>query len=150
MLEALIEAEKAYKLGEVPIGAVLAEGDKIIARAHNLIETLKDATVHAEMLVIREASQELKNWRLNSFTLYVTLEPCVMCMGAIQNSRIGKVVFGAWDKVAGACGSVHDLSYDNRMKRKIEINGGIEETKCLALLKKFFKQIRSPDGNTNS
>ena len=142
MHEALLEAKKAFDLGEVPIGAVLADGQNIISRAHNLVETRKNAVAHAEILAINEASKILNNWRLNSLTLCVTLEPCVMCLGAIQNSRIKNIVFGAWDKVAGACGSVYKLTYDERAKREIECIGGIEEEKCVSLLKDFFQAQR--------
>ena len=142
MQQALLEADLAYKKGEVPIGAIIRDGEKIIARSHNLIETLKDATSHAEILAIKEASKTLDNWRLNSLTLYVTLEPCVMCMGAIHNSRINNVVFGAYDKVAGACGSVYDLKDDKRAKRTIECIGGVLEERCVTVLQAFFKQRR--------
>ena len=139
---AIEEANKAYQKGEVPVGAVIARDDTIISRAHNLIETNQDATSHAEILAIKEASKFLNNWRLNNCTLYVTLEPCVMCMGAIHNSRIQKVVFGAYDKVAGACGSVVDMSFDNRAKRKIECLGGVMDAECLKILQDFFKERR--------
>ncbi len=142
MREALIEAQKAYQLGEVPVGAVITDGKKIISRAYNLIEKSCDATSHAELLVIKETSKLTKNWRLNDLILYVTLEPCVMCMGAIQNSRISKVVFGAKDKIAGACGSVSDLTYDHRAKKQIDCLGEVLENECAEILKNFFKEQR--------
>jgi len=102
MKEALCEAEKAFEKGEVPIGAVIVYGEKIIARAHNLKEEKKDPTAHAEILAIREATRFLNNWRLNGCSIYVTIEPCSMCAGALVQARVGTLIFGAWDSKAGA------------------------------------------------
>ena len=141
MQNALDEAKRAASIGEVPVGAVIVKDGEVIASAHNLRETTGDATAHAEILVIREACKVLGGWHLDKCTLYVTLEPCPMCMGAIVNSRIGKVVFGAKDAKAGACGSVIDLrSYPLNHKPLVE--SGFMSEESLALLSGFFKEKR--------
>ena len=138
---ALKEAELASSEGEVPVGAVIIKDGEIIASARNNRESTGDATGHAELLAIREACQALGGWHLEKCTLYVTLEPCPMCMGAIINSRIGKVVFGAKDAKAGACGSVLNMcSYP--LNHKPVINPGFMAEECAALLTEFFKKIR--------
>ena len=138
---ALDEAKKAAMIGEVPVGAVIVKDGEIIASAHNLRETSGDATAHAEVLAIRGACDALGGWHLDKCTLYVTLEPCPMCMGAIVNSRIGKVVFGAKDAKAGACGSVIDLrSYP--LNHKPQVESGFMSEESLALLSDFFKEKR--------
>ena len=135
------EAKRAALIGEVPVGAVIVKDGKVIASAHNLRETTGDATAHAEVLAIREACKVLGGWHLDKCTLYVTLEPCPMCMGAIVNSRIGKVVFGAKDAKAGACGSVIDLrSYPLNHKPLVE--SGFMSRESLAILSDFFKEKR--------
>ena len=151
MTEALLGAEKAASLGEVPIGAVIAHSGRIIARAHNLIETKKDATAHAEVLAIRQASEVLGNWRLSECVLCVTLEPCVMCMGAIKLSRIPFLVFGANAPVLGAAGSLCDLT---NVGPELQVVPGVKEAECAAILKNFFavrrieeKQAPSPINN---
>lgn len=141
MQNALDEAKRAALIGEVPVGAVIVKDGKVIASAHNLRETTGDATAHAEVLAIREACKVLGGWHLDKCTLYVTLEPCPMCMGAIVNSRIGKVVFGAKDAKAGACGSVIDLrSYPLNHKPLVE--SGFMSRESLAILSDFFKEKR--------
>lgn len=141
MQNALDEAKRAALIGEVPVGAVIVKDGEVIASAHNLRETTGDATAHAEILVIREACKVLGGWHLDKCTLYVTLEPCPMCMGAIVNARMGKVVFGAKDAKAGACGSVIDLrSYPLNHKPLVE--SGFMSRESLAILSDFFKEKR--------
>ena len=139
---AIEEANNAFEKGEVPVGAVISNGREIIARAHNLVETLQDATAHAEILAIRAASKQLENWRLMDAILCVTLEPCTMCMGAIKNSRIPTLFFGAYDQRAGACGSVYDLSIDSRTGLVPTVVGGVQESRAVELLKRFFQGVR--------
>ncbi|MBP3376035.1 MAG: tRNA adenosine(34) deaminase TadA [Clostridia bacterium] len=138
---ALAEALEAAKEGEIPVGAVIVKDGEIIASAHNNREATGDATGHAEVLAIRKACVALGGWHLEKCTLYVTLEPCPMCMGAIINSRLGKVVFGAKDAKAGACGSVIDLrSYP--LNHKPQVESGFMSEESLALLSGFFKEKR--------
>ena len=138
---ALSEALEAAKEGEIPVGAVIVKDGEIIASAHNNREATGDATGHAEVLAIRKACEALGGWHLEKCTLYVTLEPCPMCMGAIINSRLGKVVFGAKDAKAGACGSVIDLrSYP--LNHKPQVESGFMSEESLALLSGFFKEKR--------
>jgi len=136
---ALEEAKKAAK--DIPVGAVLVYNNEIIARAHNRKELEQDATSHAEILVIKEASQKIENWRLNNTVLYVTLEPCPMCAAAILYSRIPKIVFGAYDSLYGAFGSTINIC--DLIKFNPEIIGGILEEDCSNLLKDFFKKQRN-------
>jgi tRNA(adenine34) deaminase len=143
MQEALIEAEKASGLGEVPVGAVIALGGKIIARAHNLVETKKDATAHAEVLAMQEASRALGNWRLKDAVLCVTLEPCTMCIGAAKLSRIPTIIFGANDPRMGAVGSLYDIAIDNRVGPAPRIIRGVREDECRRMLSSFFEQRRA-------
>lgn len=143
MRKAIQQAKKAETLGEVPIGAVIVCDGKIIARAHNLRQTTKDATAHAEILAIKKASKKLDTWHLVDCTLYVTLEPCPMCSGAIINSRIKRVVFGAVDPKAGCCGTFYNLPMDARFNhRPQEIVSGILQNECASLLTNFFVAIR--------
>jgi len=142
MRKALEEARKAEEIGEVPVGAVVVYKDKIIARAHNKVEKDKDATAHAERLAISIASAELDQWRLSNCELYVTLEPCPMCAGAILLSRISKVYFGAKDPRIGALGSTFDLSNLGGMPHKFESIGGLLGQECSAILTNFFKEQR--------
>jgi tRNA(adenine34) deaminase len=137
------EALKAEGIGEVPIGAVIVgEGGAIISRAHNLRETSYDPTAHAEIITIREAAKKLENWRLADTTLYVTLEPCTMCMGAIVLSRIKRVVFGARDPKTGAVVSIDNIRVDERLNHKVKVEGGVLEDECGDLLKRFFENLR--------
>ena len=143
MGEALRQAMKAFELEEVPIGAVVVRGGRIIARAYNQVELLKDATAHAEMLVITQAEQAVGDWRLNDCTLYVTKEPCPMCAGAIVHVRFGRVVFGAPDLKAGAAGSAMNLLQFPTLNHRCDITPGVRETECRDLLRSFFQQQRA-------
>lgn len=142
MQEALKEAKKADEKLEVPVGCVIVKEGKIIARAHNLKETKKDTTKHAEIIAIQKASKKLEAWRLLDCEMYVTLEPCPMCAGAIIQARIKKVYIGAMDEKTGACGSVLNLFQDYPFNHKVEIETGIEKEKCEKTLKEFFKKLR--------
>ena len=142
MKQALKEAEKAYRKLEVPVGAVIVKDGKIIARAHNQKETKTDTTKHAEILAIQKASKKLESWRLIDCEMYVTLEPCSMCAGAIINSRIKKVYIGAMDEKTGAVGSVLNLFEDYTFNHKVEAETGVMEKECQETLKKFFKELR--------
>ena len=142
MKQALNEADKAARKGEVPIGAVIVLDNKIIARSHNLKETTADPTAHAEIIAIKKASKKLKKWRLLNSTIYVTLEPCIMCMGALIQARVPRLVFGSYDPKAGACGSVYDVSNDKRLNHRIKTINGIMAVECERILKEFFKSLR--------
>lgn len=142
MKQALKEAEKAYKKLEVPVGAIIVKDGKIIARAHNQKETKTDTTKHAEILAIQKASKKLESWRLIDCEMYVTLEPCTMCAGAIINSRIKKVNIGAMDEKTGAVGSVLNLFEDYTFNHKVEAEKGILKEECEQILKQFFKELR--------
>ena len=142
MKEALKEAKKAYEKLEVPVGAVIVKDGKIIARGHNLKETKKDTTRHAEMIAIEKASKKLGAWRLLDCEMYVTLEPCSMCAGAMINSRIKKLYIGAIDEKTGAVGSVLNLLEDYKFNHNIEVEKGILKEDCEKILKDFFKDLR--------
>jgi len=142
MREAIHEARIAADQGETPVGAVIARGGQIIGRGHNRRETDKDPTAHAEMIAIRQASQALGGWRLLGCTLYVTLEPCIMCAGAMVLARLPRVVFGAYDPKAGAAGSVIDVLTANDFNHAVEVTGGILADECATLLKEFFLELR--------
>jgi len=142
MQVALEEAARAAAIGEVPIAAVVVRGGKILAQSHNYRELWQDPTAHAEIIAIRTAATTLGTWRLSETTLYVTVEPCPMCIGAIILARIPRVVFGAWDPKAGACGSVFDLPTEPRLNHRVAVTGGILEGECQALIQKFFKELR--------
>lgn len=142
MQEALIEAQKAMDIGEVPIGAVVVKDDKIIARGHNLRESLNDPTAHAEIIAIREAAYKLNNWRLSGTTLYVTIEPCPMCAGAIIQARIPVVVYGAQDEKAGGVHSVFDILDNPRLNHRTMVFTGILEDECKKIMQKFFNDCR--------
>ncbi|USK59897.1 tRNA adenosine(34) deaminase TadA [Peribacillus asahii] len=139
---ALEEAKKARALQEVPIGAIVVWKDEIIARAYNLRETDQNAVAHAELLAIREACEVLGTWRLEEATLYVTLEPCPMCSGAIINSRIKRVVFGAHDPKAGCAGTFMNLLQDERFNHQSEVTSGVLQEECGGILTAFFKELR--------
>ncbi len=143
---ALQQAEHAPQVGEVPIGAVLVHGNEVIASGHNYREISQDPTAHAEMIVIRKAAEQLRTWRLTDTTLYVTLEPCPMCAGAIIQARIARLVFGAWDPKAGACGSVIDIPAERRFNHRVQVTGGLLDQKSRTVLQKFFQAKR---GNTS-
>jgi tRNA(adenine34) deaminase len=143
MEEALQEAKKAQGKGEVPVGAVLAGPDgEIIARGYNHPISLNDPTAHAEIFVLRQAATLCSNYRLPGTTLVVTIEPCLMCMGAAINARVSRVVFGAFDPRAGAAGSIYNLSEDTRLNHRIEVISGIRENECRELLQAFFRSKR--------
>ena len=142
MKEALKESKKAYEKLEVPVGAVIVKDGKIIARAHNLKETKKDTTKHAEIIAIQKASKKIESWRLIDCDMYITLEPCSMCMGAIINSRIRKIYIGAMDEKTGACGSILNLNDDYTFNHKVEIELGVMKNECEDILKRFFKELR--------
>ena len=139
---ALAEAEAAAGEGEVPVGAIVVAGGEIIARGHNRSETDNDPSAHAEIVALREAARVSGNYRLTDATLYVTLEPCAMCMGAIVQARIARLVFGAYDPKAGAAGSAIDLSDSPSFNHRFEINGGVLAEECGAVLKTFFESKR--------
>lgn len=143
MLEALKEAKKAYEKNEVPVGCVIVKDGKIIARGHNLKEIKCDTTKHAEIIAIQKASKKLKSWRLIDCDMYVTLEPCSMCTGAIIQSRISKLYFGAFDLKTGAVGSVLNLLEDYKFNHQVEFQGGILKNECENILKQFFKELRN-------
>ena len=147
MKEALKEAQKAYKKLEVPVGAIIVKDGRIVARAHNLKETKNDTIKHAEILAIEKASKKLGNWRLIDCEMYVTLEPCPMCAGAIVNSRIKKVNIGAMDEKTGACGSKLNLLQDFNFDTKVDMESGILENECRELLQKFFVALRKLKNN---
>ena len=145
MKEALKEAKKAYDKLEVPVGCVIVKDGKIVARAHNLKESKKDTTKHAEILAIQKASKKLDAWRLLDCDMYVTLEPCSMCAGAIINSRIRNLYIGTMDKKTGAAGSVLNLFEDFTFNHKVTVQNGILKEQCEKILKDFFKELRKRD-----
>lgn len=143
MRAALAQAELAASAGEVPVGAVVVVSGEIIAAGHNCSIANADPSGHAEIAALRAAAHAMDNYRLPGATLYVTLEPCVMCVGAIAQARVARVVFGAYDEKAGALGSVADLSDSKALNHRFEINGGVLAEECAALLKRFFRARRS-------
>ncbi len=142
MKEAIKEAKKAFNKLEVPVGAVIVKDEKIIARAYNEKETKNDTTKHAEILAIQKASKKLNSWRLNGCKMYVTLEPCSMCAGALIQSRIEKVYIGTMDNKTGSCGSVVNLLKDYKFNHKVEQENGVCKEECEKLLKDFFVMLR--------
>ena len=143
MESAIREAEQAYKRKEVPVGAVIVHGGRIIGKGYNQTETLQDPTAHAEIIAITAAATFLGSQRLEECTLYVTLEPCTMCAGAIVLARIPRLIYGAPDPKAGACGSLRNVVQDSRLNHRVETVQGILEPRCSALLKDFFQKVRS-------
>ena len=141
MEQAILEAKKAAQMGEVPVGAVVVRNGEVISRGHNLCESRKDATLHAETVALRGAFEALGGWRLSDCDIYVTLEPCMMCSGALLNSRIRRIYFGAYDMKNGACGSVCDVG-NMGFTHKPEIYGGIYQDECSELLSEFFSEKR--------
>ena len=142
MEEALKEAKKAYKKLEIPVGAVIVKDGEIIVKAHNLRESKNSSIAHAEILAIEKANKKLNAWRLENCEMYITLEPCMMCMGAIINSRIKKIYIGTLDKKTGAAGSVFNLFEDYVFNHKVEIEKGILQKDCEQILKDFFRELR--------
>jgi tRNA(adenine34) deaminase len=143
MEQALAQAREGATEGEVPVGALIAMDGRIVARAHNRPIALNDPTAHAEILAIRAAGAALKTYRLIGATLYVTLEPCTMCVGALINARIARLKFGARDPKAGAAGSVYDIGRDGRLNHRIEVYPGLMQAQCAALLEQFFAARRA-------
>ena len=142
MAEAIKQAKKAALIDETPVGAVIVLDDKIIARGYNKRETKKNALMHAEIIAIDKACKKIGAWRLSECEMYVTLEPCPMCSGAIINSRIKKLYFGAYDKKAGCCGSVANLFEEGMFNHDVEVEGGIRCEECGSILSEFFKDLR--------
>lgn len=141
MKEALKEAKKAYEKEEIPVGAVIVKDGKIIARGHNLKETKVNTVKHAEIIAIEKASRKLDSWRLENCEMYVTLEPCAMCAGAIINSRIKKVYIGTMDEKTGACGSVFNL-FEYNFNHKVQVEREINKEECKEIIQKFFRELR--------
>lgn len=139
---ALEEARVAFDLGEVPIGAVLVVNDEILARAHNMRETWHDATAHAEVILIQETCKKLGRWRLTGATLYVTIEPCPMCAGALVMSRIDRLVYGSPDYKAGAVESLFNIVQNPALNHRLEVTAGVRADECTAIMKDFFRQRR--------
>jgi len=143
MGKAVAQARKAEAMGEVPIGAVIVKDGAVIARGHNLRESKQDPAAHAELLAIRKAAKKLSSWRLTGATLYVTLEPCTMCMGAVILSRLERVVFGSYDPKGGAAGSLFDLSDDKRLNHSVMLTPGVRCEETSAMLSDFFAKLRA-------
>jgi len=150
MREALRQAQKANEAGEVPVGAVIVRAGKIIARAHNQVELLKDATAHAEMLALTQAEAAVGDWRLTECDLYVTKEPCAMCAGALVHTRIRRVIFGCTDPAAGAAGSVMNLLQMPVLNHRCDIASGVLQDECATILQDFFRKRRNERGTTTS
>ena len=150
MREALRQAQKANEAGEVPVGAVIVREGKIIARAYNQVELLKDATAHAEMLALTQAEAAVGDWRLTECDLYVTKEPCAMCAGALVHTRIRRVIFGCTDPVAGAAGSVMNLLQMPALNHRCDIASGVLQDECATILEDFFRKRRNERGATTS
>jgi len=142
MQEALVEAQKAALLGEVPIGAIVVRGDQIVGRGHNQRETLKDPTAHAEILAIQAASRNLGGWRLLGTTLYVTVEPCFMCAGALVLARVERLVYGVKDPKMGAVDSLVNLVQFPGINHRVEVTQGVCEAECREIIQKFFQELR--------
>ncbi|WDV45936.1 tRNA adenosine(34) deaminase TadA [Clostridiaceae bacterium M8S5] len=143
MKKAIEEAKKAYIKEEVPIGAIIVKDNQIISTGYNLRETSKDATTHAEIMAIKEACKILGGWRLSGCTMYVTIEPCPMCAGAIVNARIDRLVIGAMDLKAGACGSIYNIVEDYRLNHRVEVKTGVLKEECSRVIKQFFSDLRN-------
>ena len=149
MKEALKEAQAAFDAGEVPIGAVLVDpAGAIVARAHNMRETWRDGTAHAEIIALREAAKKLGRWRLSGLTLYVTIEPCPMCAGALVMSRVDRVVYGATDAKAGACESLFNIVGHPALNHQLEMRAGVLEDECRAIMKRFVPERRRKRGSS--
>lgn len=142
MSMAIKEARKAYNKDEVPVGAVIVKDGKIIAKGYNIKESKQDTTKHAEIIAIQKASKNLKTWRLSGCTMYVTLEPCTMCAGALIQSRLDRVVIGAMDEKTGACGSILNVLKDYKFNHTVELTTGVLEQECKEILQNFFKELR--------
>jgi len=149
MRMALEEAGRAPAIGEVPIAALIVQNNQVLAQTHNYRELWQDPTAHAEIIAIRAAATALGTWRLADTTLYVTVEPCSMCIGAIILARMSRVVFGAWDPKAGACGSIFDITSERRLNHRVDVTGGILEQESQTLLQNFFRAKRDAGQNKN-
>lgn len=147
MLEALKEAEKAEAMGEVPIGAIVEKDGQIVGRGHNETESAKDPTAHAEMMAIKQAATHLGGWRLTGCSMYVTIEPCAMCAGALVWSRMSNLYIGAKDLKSGACGSVMNIVDDHKLNHRINVKTGIMEDECSKIMKRFFINLRNTERN---
>jgi tRNA(adenine34) deaminase len=145
MRQALVEAEAAFREGEVPVGAVVISQGRVIGRGHNQMEGLADPTAHAEILAIGAAATHLKSWRLTGASIYVTVEPCAMCAGAIVLARMERLIFGARDPKAGACGSLFNIVQDPRLNHRLEITEGVMVDQASELLRSFFQQLRQKE-----
>jgi len=150
MEQAIRQAELAGEAGEVPVGAVVVKDGRMLSRGHNQVEQLRDATAHAEMIAITAAAAALENWRLEGAEIYVTLEPCAMCAGAMVLSRAARVIYGANDPTAGACGSVFDIVSEPRLNHRIPVVRGVLADRCGALLKDFFRSRRAAEKSPKS
>jgi len=150
MVEAIREARKAWDIDEVPVGAVIVHGGRIIGRGHNLRERLNDPTAHAEMIALTAAAEALGTWRLSGATIYVTLEPCPMCAGALVNARIDRLVYGATDPKAGACGTLYEIPSDERLNHRLDVVGGVLAEEGGALLTTYFQQKRGREKRGNA
>ena len=139
---ALKEASLAFQRGEVPVGAIISKDGKVISSSHNLRETSKDPSAHAEILVIRDATKISDSWRLTGLTLYVTKEPCIMCAGALVNSRIARLVYGCRDEKAGGVDSLYQILNDKRLNHQVEVVSGVLDEECADILRNFFKERR--------
>jgi tRNA(adenine34) deaminase len=142
MAMALREAGRALEEDEVPVGAVVVHEGRVIGKAHNLRETLRDPTAHAEILALTQAAEALDTWRLDGATMVVTLEPCPMCAGAVVNARLGRLVYGARDPKAGAAGSLYDIPRDARLNHRVPVTEGVRAEECGAILREFFRRKR--------
>lgn len=149
MLVALREAARAAEEDEVPVGAIVVHEGRVIGRGRNQRELLKDPTAHAEMLAITAAAEALGSWRLTGSTLYVTLEPCPMCAGALVNARVTRLVYGAADPKAGACGTLYDIPRDARLNHRLEVTAGVRALECGAILSDYFRGKRRPRDKGN-
>ncbi|MCB1055862.1 MAG: tRNA adenosine(34) deaminase TadA [Acidobacteria bacterium] len=149
MREALVEARKAADKGEVPVGAVLVCDERIVGRGRNRREAAQDPVAHAEILAIRQGARHLGSWRLEDCSLYVTLEPCAMCAGALVNGRVRRLVYGATDPKAGFCGSLGDLVQDPRLNHRLEVESGVLAAESAELLRGFFAELRSGERKTS-
>jgi len=150
MREALAEAVKAFEIDEVPIGCVIVRNGEIISRSHNMRELTNDPTGHAEILAIQHASKLLNSWRLDDCEVYVTLEPCIMCTGALLQARVKRVIFGAFDPKAGATGTLYNLHADERLNHRFPVKSGVLEKESVFLLQEFFKRKRKNSNGTKS
>lgn len=149
MYAALQEAEKALEENEIPVGAVVVKDERIIGRGYNQVEKLKDATAHAEMIAITSSANHIKDWRLNKCSIFVTLEPCIMCTGALIASRISELYFATFDPKFGACGSIYNLAEEGKSNHKIKVYSGLMDNESKQLLKKFFSKKRNKKTNHN-